>query len=351
VRQHYFSELTRQIARIGGEDAGLALGIFDHAGAEVVSTGSFVDTSLVSRRPFPVAFFDPIIASVNAPAGLSAPQWTVQVSGAADPALAAATRGADISVGVAAMAAIALVVALVLSVRAVRAGAELAEMRADFLSSITHELKTPIAAIRALGDTMVTGRTPNEGASREYAGLIVQESKRLARLVENLLAHARITDIADVYSFEPLDVDELVRNALRGFQQQLAGGAFTVDVDVPPDLTQIRADRTAMELVLDNLIDNAIRYSDTGRHLIVTARDEGAFVAIVVQDRGVGLATADIERVTRKFVRGRNAPPGGSGLGLAIVKRIVTDHHGTLDIASTLGEGTSVTCRLPKSES
>src|SRR5205085_11102695 len=152
--------------------------------------------------------------------------------------------------------------------------------------------------------------------------LVVQEAKRLTRLVDNLLALSRITDVTEVYMFEPLAVDSLVDTTLQEFGQQLALAKFETQVDIPADLPAVRADRTAMGLLLDNLVDNAIRYSPQVRALRIDARRDGSKVVIEVADKGRGIPEDELDLVTRKFYRGRQQTPNGSGLGLAIVKRI-----------------------------
>ena len=347
VREHYFAELTRQVADIGS-NTGLSFGIVDNRGKPVVGRPDPAETVLTSRQTFSLAFFDPLlVAARQTDEAFDLQSWTVLVSGAADPTLGAATRGADVIFGLAAMAAVMLAFGLVMTARAMRTGVELAEMRAEFMSSITHELKTPIASIRAMGDMLTRGRLRHPDDQREYAAVVSQEAKRLERLVNNVLAHARITDVADVYSFEPLDVEELVGGVLKGFKHQLHRGGFRLTVDLPPDLPRIQADRAAMELLLDNLIDNAIRHSRTTKELRIEAAVREAGVALIITDHGVGIPAEDLGRVTQKFVRGRNAVRGGSGLGLAIVNRIASDHGGRVHNESVLGRGTTVTIVVP----
>jgi signal transduction histidine kinase len=177
--------------------------------------------------------------------------------------------------------------------------------------------------------------------------MVVQEAKRLTLLVDNLLAMSRITDATEVYSFEALPADGVLEASLRTFAPQLDDAGFTVDVRVAPDLPFLRGDRTALSLLFDNLIDNAIRYSPDSKALIIDATRDGDFLSIAVTDRGRGIPPEEIDHVTRKFFRGRSAVRNGSGLGLAIVKRIVTDHGGQLSIRSAVGAGTTVTIRLP----
>jgi signal transduction histidine kinase len=348
VRTHYFPEMNGQIARIGATGSGLAFSISDGAGKSVTQTSAPTADAPTSRRTFPVMFFDPLLVVLNPPGEPAWDEWTVRVSAAADPTLAAAIRGVDRTLMVAAFAAVSLAFGLVLTARAVRASASLAELRADFVATVTHELKTPIATIRAIGDTLASGRISHLDDQREYAGLVVQEAKRLTRLVDNLLAMARITDVADVYSFEPLALDALVETVIGAFRQQLSAARFDASVDIPADLHAVRADRTAITLMLENLVDNAIRYSPDRRSLRISARqsDDG-FVRLDIADQGRGIPEDEIGQVTRKFVRGRHAGSGGSGLGLAIVQRIVADHGGRLAIRSVVNVGTTISVSLP----
>lgn len=346
VRNYYFPELTNQIAQIGGA-TGLALAVVDESGARVANTRAEFSTGPVVRRSFPIMFSDPLLMAVDQPADYAWKRWTVEVGGAADPALAAAIRGADRTLLLAACAAATLAFGLVFTARAVGASARLTELRSEFVATVTHELKTPIATIRAVGDTLVSGRISTPTAQREYAQLVVQEAKRLTRLVDNLLALSRITDVTEVYMFEPLGVDGLVDTTLQEFGQQLAEAGFETQVEIPADLPPVRGDRTAMGLLLDNLVDNAIRYSPTTRFLRIGAHRDNGRVVLEVSDKGRGIPDDEIDMVTRRFFRGRHLMSNGSGLGLAIVKRIVTDHDGELGIRSKVNVGTTVSVALP----
>jgi signal transduction histidine kinase len=312
---------------------------------EQVITGSHGGNP-ATLRPFTLLFFDPSFVSLGPPPDLSVRTWKVRVSAARDPTLLWAMRGAEWTVLIMAAAGLMLGGGLALTTRAVRANVALAEMRSDFVSTVTHELKAPLATIRAVGDTLVRGRLTGERAVRDYAQLLVQETKHLTRLVDNLLAYARVTDVTEVYRFERQAVAELIDEGLREFRHQLADGGFDVSVEIPSELPLIRADRTAMRLAVDNLIDNAIRYSGPNRWIRVSAWRDGLRVRVEVRDRGIGIPPEELMAVQRKFVRGRQAPTGGSGLGLAIVKRIVADHGGTFTLQSEIGVGTTATLDL-----
>ncbi|MGE0394652.1 MAG: sensor histidine kinase [Vicinamibacterales bacterium] len=347
VRTHYFGDLSTQVARIAG--AGITLSVTDeHGGAVVGDTGAPADAR--ETRAFPLAFFDPTVVAARQPADLAVRVWTAGAGVTGDPTLQAANEGAQRTLTVAAITSLLLAVAVFLSVRAARESAALTEMRADFVATVTHELKTPIATIRAVSESLASGRVGDVNAQREYARMAVHEAKRLTRLIDNLLAYSRVTDVTEVYSFESLSPNEIVGAALREFSTQLAEGRFEFHIDVEPDLPPVRADRTAIGLALTNLVDNAMRYAGQSRFLRLGAHRDGDRVTFAVEDRGAGIAAEDLPNVTRRFFRGKGAAAGGSGLGLAIAQRIVADHQGTLHVASTLGSGTTVSFSLPVAE-
>jgi len=274
-------------------------------------------------------------------------RWEVKVTTAGDATLEEAVSGANRTLLIGAGAAMVLIFGLVLTVRAERAAAELAELRSDFVSTVTHELKTPIATIRAAAETMSGGRLSGTEILQEYGQIVVVEAKRLTRLIENLLAYARITDVADVYSFERLDVGELIEEVHQEFQAQLHESACELIVMMPPGLPAVRGDRLALRLLFNNLVDNALRYSETERRVELTGAVEDLSIIVRVIDHGIGIPEDELSQITRKFVRGRQARPGGSGLGLAIASRIASDHGATLTIQSVVGKGTTVSVAFP----
>ncbi len=349
AREYYFGEIAEQVAQIEGSDGGVQFVVLDDESAPVVEHGitmPALERAPQGRRRFPLAFFDPIGVAIDPPKDLAIASWTAVASALQDPTLGVAERGARRTLGVAMVMAVALTAGIVLSLKAARTNARLGEMRADFVSAVTHELKTPIANLRAISETMASRRSTLD-MSREYAQMGIREAGRLSRLVDNLLAYARITDVADVYTFEAVAIDTVVDQALQEFALNLKDGRFELDIDVPDNLPVIRGDPTALGLMLNNLIDNAIRYSKGRRYLSITARQDTRTITLTVSDHGVGIPQQEIQRVRQKFQRGRDAQGGGSGLGLAIVERIVADHGGSLNIQSVNDVGTTVAVTLP----
>jgi signal transduction histidine kinase len=343
VRRSYFSDILSQVAPIATRGNGLDIEVLDDSGQRV--WGRDIGEGAMTRD-FPLLFLDPSVSMVALGSTPAVRTWKIRTSQSTDSALLNAAQGADEALLVAGAAALTMALGLVLAIRGVRAGVALTAMRSDFVSSVTHELKTPLANIRAMADTFAR-RPIAQDTIRSYAELLMQEAKRLTRLVDNLLAYARVTDVTEVYSFEPIVVAELIDDVLQNFRYPLAERGFSVEVDIPVDVPLVRADRTAMMLALDNLVDNAVRYSTQERAIGIAARREGQRVVIEIQDRGNGIAEDELSNVRRKFVRGRLARADGSGLGLAIVSRIVSDHKGTFSLESQLGKGTIARASLP----
>jgi signal transduction histidine kinase len=343
-REQYFPLVAKQVSRILRPDSSLVFSLFPEGETERHAPAGGIPEG---RRVIPMAFFDPLLIAVDPPKDLRLEQWTLQARLANDMTVVSARVGARRTLLVVALGGLGFALGLVLTVTLTRSHARLAQLRADFVSTVTHELKTPIATIRAAGDTLASGRLTDGETSRRYAKLMVDESKHLTRLLDNLLAYARIADTTEVYSFSPIEVDALVNHALHNARSRLESSGFAVVVDIPPDIPMVHADWTAIGLALENLVDNSIRYSKDEKSLAITARSEGEFVRIQVSDRGIGIPADEIRHATRRFFRGRSTPSGGSGLGLAIVERIVTDHKGSLKISSVVGEGTTAEITLP----
>jgi signal transduction histidine kinase len=349
VRSHYFQDVAEQMSRIG-ETRSFGVSILDGAGAAIVGLPHSADEGPLSRRTLPMLFFDPRLVAVDPPADLAREPLTIEVSAAEDAGLRTANRAAVTTLGLASAAGLALILGFSMTARAANATATLAQVRSEFVALVTHELKTPIATIRAIGDTLTTGRIAGPAVVPRYGQLVTNEAKRLGRLVDNVLAFSRITDVADVYSFESVTIAETIDEVLRDLATVISEKGFEVTVSIPTDVPAVRGDRLALRLLFDNLMDNAVKYSGTTRSIAVTARHEHPLVAIAVSDKGVGIRAAELDQVTRRFFRGTGAPPGGNGLGLAIVQKIVDDHDGTLRIDSVEGEGTTVVVGLRTSD-
>ena len=351
VHAQYFDPLVKQVEKISGSLGGLSISVSDDEGRTVTSSSVEPDDSGDLHTRFPLLFIDPALVKSVASQPVRVREWTVHVRSLPDRTLVATLQGARRMFFLITVAAGASLLALVLTVRADRASVALASMKSDFVAAVTHELKTPVALIRLVGDTLANGRYTSPKTVQEYAGLLSVEASRLSSSIDNLLTYARYSQARAADSTDLVDVEaaDLVEDALQGFRPTLATLEFELSVDVPHDLPQVCVDRPAVIQALENIVDNAIKYSGATRRLAVSGRAAGKSLTLTVKDSGSGICREDQARIFERFYRGRNVPTSGSGLGLPIAKRIVESHGGRIDVRSAVGVGTEIDVTLPTS--
>jgi signal transduction histidine kinase len=348
LQTEYFDQIVEQVAKIGGGRGGLSITVSDDQGKTVTKAAPVEPEGGDLHTLFPLLFIDPALVKSISSRPMHVREWTVHVRSLPDQALLATLQGARRMFFLISIAAGASLLALVLTVRADRASAALASMKSDFVAAVTHELKTPVASIRLVGDTLSNGRYNSPKTVQEYASLLSVEATRLGASIDNLLTYARYSSSPAASEGELADVEpaDLVEDALQGLRPVLANREFDLDIDVPPDLPQVCVDRPAMIQALDNIVDNAIKYSTTEKHLAVRGRANGKTITLTVRDKGPGIARKDLARVFERFYRG-NVTVHGSGLGLPIAKRIVESHGGRIEVRNAEGSGTEVDVTLP----
>jgi len=262
--------------------------------------------------------------------------------------------------------------------RAFRRQLALSEEKSNFVSSVSHELRAPLASMRLLAEGLAEGRVTEEAKRREYAGFLVQETRRLGSLVENVLDFARIEQGRQRYDFEPTDVGRLVRETVKLLQPRAAelGIGLTCSTeetasgeDHPPSVSaapgrtprsgtsdpraEIACDGPAIQRALLNLLDNALKHAPVGSAVKValgSIRGPRSAIYISVADSGPGIPAEDHARIFERFYRRGSElrrETQGVGLGLAIVKHIVEAHGGRVRVASTVGHGATFTLELP----
>ena len=237
--------------------------------------------------------------------------------------------------------------------RDVRREARLAGLRSQFVSSVSHELKTPISAIRACAELMQMGRVEGERATSEYLNTIVGESERLGRLVQGVLDFSRAEQGKRTYQFGPVALDEVVRSAAQALEYPLAQGGFHLRLRIEAAPPPIRGDRAALEQAITNVLANALKYSADEKEIDLSMEREAGRAVIRIKDYGVGIPPEEQQRVFEPFYRvparnGHEAP--GAGLGLALVKDVVNAHGGAVTVESEPGHGSTFSILLPLSE-
>jgi signal transduction histidine kinase len=226
----------------------------------------------------------------------------------------------------------------------------LTRLKNDLIATVSHELKTPLASMRVLVDTLREGRCTDEKQASEYFDLIAKENERLSRLIDNFLTFSRMERNKRAFDFAEVDVGDVLRAAADATGERFASPQSRLSVEVQPGLPLIRADRDAIETVILNLLDNAWKYSGDDKSVTLRALSAGGAVLIEVADNGVGLSRRAQRRIFDKFYqvdRTLARKAGGCGLGLAIVKFILDAHGGSISVRSQPGKGSTFTVRLP----
>ncbi len=244
-----------------------------------------------------------------------------------------------------------LVGGLVLALRNAARATKLSQMKTEFVSNVSHELRTPLASIRVFGEFLRLGRATAGEKVREYGEYIEAESRRLSRLVDNILDFSRIESGRKRYRLEAADLREIVSDTVKAFEVRLRQEGVSVDVLAPDGpLPAVRVDADAIGHALANLLDNAVKYSGGASDVAVELGQRNGSLTLAVRDRGPGISPEDQERILEKFYRvstGLVHDVKGSGLGLAIVKHVVEAHEGTVVVESQPGAGSTFTIELP----
>jgi two-component system phosphate regulon sensor histidine kinase PhoR len=222
----------------------------------------------------------------------------------------------------------------------------LEKTKKDFVVNVSHELKTPLTAIKGFVETM-EGQT--EEANRPYLDIIRRNTERMIAIVEDLLVLSELEERGSKSGRTGVDLKPMAESVLTMFEKRAGEKGLSLSLEAPSDLPAIQADPSQLEGLLLNLIDNAVKYTEKGSVKVrLSVRDRS--VAIEVEDTGIGIDADDLPHVFERFYvvdKSRSKKLGGTGLGLAIVKHIVSAHRGTVSVKSRIGEGSTFTVLLP----
>lgn len=237
-----------------------------------------------------------------------------------------------------------------LSLRGISRELELAKLKSDFVSNVSHELKTPLTSIRMFAEMLKTGRVRNAEKQQEYYELMTAESERLSRLINNVLDFAKVEEGRKEYNFVVLDASMIMEEAAQIIQPHVVQHGFDFKITPSEKPLPITGDKDSLEQVLLNILNNAVKYSGDLKEIEVRAyaRDNNAIID--VKDRGIGISEEELPKIFAKFYRADSRPgyqSSGTGLGLTLAQQITQAHGGSITVKSRLGEGSTFSIALP----
>jgi signal transduction histidine kinase len=250
------------------------------------------------------------------------------------------------------LAALSLVMAggVFLAYRNISREMKLARLKSDFVANVSHELRTPLALIRLYAETLELGRLTAQEKYQEYFRIIREESERLTALINNILDFSRIEAGRKEYEFKETNLAELVRTTLESYRFQIEQNGFAFEENISGDIPPVNVDREAIARSLLNLVNNALKYSTDQKYIGVSLYLSNGSVKLEVQDRGIGIAAAEQDKIFEKFYRCGDPlvhNTKGSGLGLSLVRHIAQAHGGNVSVESVPEKGSKFTIALP----
>jgi len=246
---------------------------------------------------------------------------------------------------------IIITTAFFITVRTLLKQKKLSEIKSDFINNMTHEFKTPLAtislAVDALKNDKVSG---NKEKSDYFTGIIKEENKRMNKQVETILQAALLDKNEVQLNMKRLLAHDIIINVLNNINLQVEEKGGKIDVDLEAENDLIMADEVHFTNVINNLLDNAVKYSKDNLHIKLSTKNVGNQLKIKIEDNGIGMNKETLHRIFEKFYRahtGNVHNVKGFGLGLSYVKTMIDAHHGTIKAESVLGKGSSFTISLP----
>jgi signal transduction histidine kinase len=352
LRREFFPTfVTVKLASVEGPTGfpPLSVTVLDGDGRVVFPADGVAPATFVDERTFPLAFFDPELQRFIAPEGHKQELWRVR-TGYGNQTIPdiIASRARPQRLMMAMLAGI-MALGVFFVARALARELRVAEMKSSFVSSVSHDLKTPLALIQLFAETLELGRLKNTDRAQEYYRIINSEARKLTRLINNLLDFSKIEAGLRSYKKEPVNLTDLTRGVLESLESQFQHNQFTVithfDGEVPALI-----DREAAVQAIENLISNAMKYSPEHREITVDVDREGSYGVVRVSDRGIGVPPRLQSKIFRKFYRVQTdagSGPQGTGLGLAIVDHVMRGHSGFVRVDSEPGRGSQFTLHFP----
>jgi signal transduction histidine kinase/tetratricopeptide (TPR) repeat protein len=245
---------------------------------------------------------------------------------------------------------IILVFGTALIARIVAREMEILRIKSDFVSSVSHEFKTPLTSMKALTERLETGKVTQPAKMKQYISIISHDIDRLIRLVGNILNFSNIEEGKKVYRKEETDIAIWLKEVINNYQKESIERGISISADIEDDLPALNIDKDSMTQAIFNLLDNAVKFSKDVKEIGVTVLKNESSIIMKVKDKGIGIENDEKDKIFEKFYRGKSAVNNfinGTGLGLALVKYTVEAHNGQIEVESEPGWSTVFTITLP----
>lgn len=353
MRTEYFPALLR--AKLAGiqQPTGfppLVATLFDESGRVIVDSGPQPSRQFIDERKFPLVFFDRELLQYAAPLETHREVWRLSVGYGNQPIEAIVAASTRPQKALLAMLALALGFGVFFVARAAAREVRLAELKANFVSSVSHDLKTPLALIQLFAETLELGRLKSSERAMEYYRIINSEARKLTRLIDNILDFSKMEAGLRPYKVGRQDLADITRRVLAALQSQFTQNQFRVTFEQAGTIPPVLVDADAVEQAIENLLTNAMKYSGESRDIVVRVGREDGFACVSVADRGIGIPRRHQRRIFRKFYRieaDAVTGPQGCGLGLAIVDHTMRGHGGHVRVESEPDRGSTFTLCFP----
>lgn len=227
---------------------------------------------------------------------------------------------------------------------------KLNRLKSDFISNVSHELKSPLTSIRHLTDLLHTNRVKTEDQKKKYYATMLDQTEHLSYLIDNILDFSRLEDHRKKFRFQEVNYKDLLDKWMLGFKDRLQQAGIELSLHIPDNMPNTSIDPDAMQQVIQNLIDNAIKYSGVGKKIDINVQLKGKEIITSISDQGLGVSKKDQNKIFDRFYRCEESQKlgiKGSGIGLTIVQRVIVAHHGRIDLESESGKGSTFTITLP----
>jgi signal transduction histidine kinase len=245
---------------------------------------------------------------------------------------------------------VVLIFGLILIVKTVSHEMDILKIKSDFVSSVSHEFKTPLTSIQALTERLREGKVKKPAKMQQYFSIISQDAEKLTRLVGNILNFSKIEEGKIAYDFVEKDLSEWLPQIVDNFKKENIQREIKIDTKISAEIPSIKIDKDALSQAIYNLLDNAIKFSADKKGIEIIVNREKENIVIKIKDDGIGIPQNEWDKIFEKFYQGKSAinhSPRGTGLGLTLVRHTAEAHGGKISVQSKEGHGSTFLLSLP----